>query len=217
MKLPPLLRVYADRVDAMTLRERVLIFLAAAAVLVGWSYNAMVAPLLIERGNKLSQMRLQQEEMNSWNLQLEVLARAKATNRLDDSRKATLAEMQRQIADFDARIAERRGQLVPPERMGALLSEIVRRNPNVQLGALVSLPATLIEGMQNQTGGQMYRHGMELSVSGSYLDIVSYLSDLEQMPVKLFWGDIELSSEYPVTKLRISLFTYSPEKTWLSL
>lgn len=217
MNLPPALKQYADRIDAMTLRERALVFLAAASILVGWTFSAFIAPLLLERSNKLSQMQVQQAEMKSWDVQLENLARAKSAAVRDGTRENRLAELQKLVGEFDRRIAERSEQLVPPDRMRSLLADIVRRNPALRLGTLGTLPATLIEGAQGQGGGQMYRHGMAITVSGAYSDIVSYLAELESLPVKVFWGDMEMSSEYPVTTMKISVFTYSPEKTWLSL
>ena len=217
MNLPPALKQYADRIDAMTLRERALVFLAAASILVGWTFSAFIAPLLLERSNKLSQMQVQQAEMKSWDVQLENLARAKSAAVRDGIRENRLAELQKLAGEIDRRIAERSEQLVPPDRMRSLLADIVRRNPALRLGTLGTLPATLIEGAQGQGGGQMYRHGMAITVSGAYSDIVSYLAELESLPVKVFWGDMEMSSEYPVTTMKISVFTYSPEKTWLSL
>lgn len=217
MSVPPVLKLYADRIDAMTLRERALVFLAAASVLVGGTYNALMAPLLLERGNKLNQMQAQQNEMKLWNVQLESLARTRSAAVRDDARQGRLVELQQQVAEIDRRIAERSEQLVPPERMRSLLAEIVQRNAGLRLGALSTLPATLIDGARGQGDGQMYRHGMAITVSGTYSDIVSYLVELERLPLKVFWGDLELSSEYPVTTLNISVYTYSPEKTWLSL
>ena len=217
MNLPPALKQYADRIDAMTLRERALVFLAAASILVGWTFSAFIAPLLLERSNKLNQMQVQQAEMKSWDVQLENLARAKSAAVRDGTRENRLAELHKLAGEIDRRIAERSEQLVPPDRMRSLLADIVRRNPALRLGTLGTLPATLIEGAQGQGGGQMYRHGMAITVSGAYSDIVSYLAELESLPVKVFWGDMEMSSEYPVTTMKISVFTYSPEKTWLSL
>ncbi|TMG89254.1 MAG: agglutinin biogenesis protein, partial [Betaproteobacteria bacterium] len=44
MRLPVPLQRYADRLDAMSLRERVLIFLAVAVVIVGIADSALFEP-----------------------------------------------------------------------------------------------------------------------------------------------------------------------------
>ena len=216
MPMPTVLRTYMDRLDALSLRERVLIYLGISALLVSWAFNAFIAPKLAERSDKLRLIGKQQEEMRGWNVQLEALARAKTAG--TGSEKAQkLAGLRTQLAELDRSIGERSQQLVPPERMGALLSEVLRRNRSLQLTNLVTVPPELIGGAPGQSGGQMYRHGMELSVSGPYLEIVSYLADLERLPVKVFWGGIDLNAAYPVTTLKVSLFTFSPEKAWLAL
>ncbi len=216
MVMPAVLRAYLDRVDAMSLRERALIFLAAAAILVGWCFNTFISSRLTERADKLRRIESQQEEMRSWNVQLEALARAKVAGSGNES-SARLSALRGQLAELDRSISERRKQLVPPDRMAELLGEVLRRNHHLQLAALVTLPPESIGNAQGQGAGQMYRHGIELTLSGGYLDLVSYLADLEHLPAKVFWGGVDLSAAYPVTTLKISLFTFSPDKTWLAL
>ena len=62
----------------------------------------------------------------------------------------------------------------------------------------------------------MYRHGIEITVSGSYLKMLTYVGQLERLPAKIMWGNMDLqAAAYPVVTLKITLYTLSPEKTWL--
>jgi len=101
-----------------------------------------------------------------------------------------------------------------------MLYEIVKRTPDVELVSLRSLPATglaqsLTAGLS--TGGLLlYRHGIEITVSGSYLRMLTYVNQLERLPAKIMWGNMELqAAAYPVVTLKMTLYTLSPEKTWL--
>src|SRR6266545_542577 len=122
----------------------------------------------------------------------------------------------------DRELAGRQSALVPPERMAKMLSEIVKRNPDIELVSLRSLPATgltqsLTAILGSAPGGVgMYRHGIEIAVSGSYLKMLNYVDQLERLPAKIMWGNMELQAgAYPVVTLKITLYTLSPEKTWL--
>jgi len=216
MALPPVIGRYLDRIDAMTLRERVMIFIAAASILVAWAYQAGIAPLLTERATKLKTLDAQRLEMRSWDAQLEDMAKAKSAG-AENKQTGKLDALQRQVAEIDQRIDSLRRQLVPSDRMASLLAEVLRRNRGLKLDSMTTVAPELIEGVTLEGGGRMYRHGIQLTVTGSYLDIVSYLEDLERLQVKLYWGNIDISTNYPVTTLRTSFYTFSPEKAWLSL
>ncbi|HEY1044071.1 MAG TPA: hypothetical protein VGE60_09420 [Telluria sp.] len=64
----------------------------------------------------------------------------------------------------------------------------------------------------------VYRHGVEMTLEGRYLDMVNYLSSLESMPVQFIWGPAHLdASDYPRARLTVTLFTLSLEKEWMKL
>jgi MSHA biogenesis protein MshJ len=68
------------------------------------------------------------------------------------------------------------------------------------------------------TGPTLYRHGVELSVEGSYADLLSYLQALEALPQQLLWGNLELKVEqYPRVVLTLRLYTLSLASAWVEL
>jgi MSHA biogenesis protein MshJ len=67
-------------------------------------------------------------------------------------------------------------------------------------------------------GTVLYRHGVELTVRGSYLDMVDYMSMLEGLPSQLFWGRAQLEAEtYPSSRLTLTLYTLSLDPKWMKL
>ncbi len=54
-----------------------------------------------------------------------------------------IRQLRQQIADGDAYLKDRRDKLVPPERMAALLEQMLKRNGRLQLVAMNTLPVTL--------------------------------------------------------------------------
>ena len=220
MRLPPVLQRYADRLDAMSLRERVLIFLAVAAVMIAVADTALFEPILHRQ--KANSQRIQQQEDEIRTMQLQVQAYAQARTGYSANAKRQRLEKRRvELAALDRQLAAGQSELVPPERMAKMLTEIVKRNPDVELISLRSLAATgLTQSLapipgSAPSGLALYRHGIEIAVSGSYLKMLNYVGQLEHLPAKIMWGNMELQSTYPVVTLKITLYTFSPDKTWL--
>ncbi|UMR29095.1 hypothetical protein MJ904_18605 [Massilia sp. MB5] len=64
----------------------------------------------------------------------------------------------------------------------------------------------------------LYRHGVELVLQGSYLDMLAYMEALERLPQQLFWGRAELQAgSYPEAKLTLTLYTLSLDDKWMTL
>ena len=66
-------------------------------------------------------------------------------------------------------------------------------------------------------GVEVWKHGVELRVQGSYADLTSYLSELERLPQRLIWGEVRLKAEYPRSELHLKIYTYSLDQAWLRL
>jgi MSHA biogenesis protein MshJ len=219
MRLPVSLQRYADRLDAMSLRERVLIFLAAAVVVVAVADSTLFDP--ISRRQKVNSQRIHQQEDEIRTMQGQVQAYAQArTGDNANAKRQRLEKRKLELAALDRELAARRSELVPPERMAKMLYEIVKRNPDVELVSLRSLPASglaqSLTAILGSGGLALYRHGIEITVSGSYLKMLAYVGQLERLPAKIMWGNMELqAAAYPVVTLKITLYTLSPEKTWL--
>ena len=219
MRFPAPLQRYADRLDAMSLRERVLIFLAVAVVIVAIADSVLFDPIL--RRQKVNSQRIHQQEDEVRTMQGQVQAYAQArTGDNAGSKRERLEKRKVELAALDRELGAKRSDLVPPERMAKMLYEIVKRNPDIELVSLRSLPATgMTQSLTAALGSgalTLYRHGIEITVSGSYLRMLTYVNQLERLPAKIMWGNMELqAAAYPVATLKITLYTLSPDKTWL--
>jgi MSHA biogenesis protein MshJ len=210
------LRNYAKRLDALKLRERVLVFFAAAAIVVYVADSALLEPLLKRQKINSQKDQQQQDEIRAMQLQLQAYAQAQLSEGANAKRQR-LERYKAEIAALDRDLAGRQGELVTPDRMTKMLSEITKRNPGVELVSLRSLPPSTLT--QLPSGGSenaaLYRHGIEVTVSGGYFKMLGYLADLERNPARILWGPMDLQAAYPNVTLKITLYTLSPEKTWL--
>jgi MSHA biogenesis protein MshJ len=69
-----------------------------------------------------------------------------------------------------------------------------------------------------QKSANLYKHGVEITLSGSYPALLDYLSRLESSPQKVLWGRLDLRVEkHPKNELRLVLYTLSLDPAWLAV
>jgi MSHA biogenesis protein MshJ len=101
--------------------------------------------------------------------------------------------------------------------MAAVLEDMLTRNRQVRLVSLKTLPVSgLLEAREGGAAQNVYKHGIELTLQGAYLDLLDYLTRLEKLPVQMFWAQAKMdASEYPRVRLTVIVYTLSLDKNWL--
>jgi MSHA biogenesis protein MshJ len=213
------------KVDALSLRERAMIFAAVAFLLVSLIDYLLLNPLLMQQKKISEQIVQQQEKMKEIQSQLAGLLEAKQADTSSPKRER-IRMLRQQISNGSAYLKEKQDKLVPPEKMAALLERVLNKNERLQLVALNTLPVTLFIEPSADTAAaqmagkelQMYQHGVQITVRGSYSDLIQYLTALEHLPTQMFWGLAKMNVvEHPVVELTLTLYTLSLDKTWLQV
>jgi len=231
----------AARIDRATLRQRIGLFFACALVVLYLLYMLVFDPLLREQARLRAQVSQQQAAMAGVDTAVTTLLDAFARDpdagnrqRVDTARAET-----RRLGDS---LAAMQKGLVAPEQMAPLLETILRANGRLQLVALTTLPVTSVGGPPPAAAapagpasalapatapvpapapavaGLLYRHGVQVTVRGSYADMIDYMAALERLPTQLFWGQAQLAVEdYPRTQVTLTLYTLSLDSKWLKL
>lgn len=210
-------RAIGTRIDTMSLRERLFVFVAAGVVAV-----ALVQILLIDATQRRIQSadaRLQSAEaaLLQAGQQRKLLA-GKGGNDPDRAAREALAAQEAHLATLNAELESRGRSLIPPERMVQVLKDVVHDQAGVRIVGFKTLtprPVALPDAPEGSAPG-FYRHGFEITVSGSYADLVAYLERLEALPWHLSWIEATLdASARPDLKLTLIVRTLSMEEAWL--
>lgn len=208
---------YAERIDAATLRERAMIFLAATLVLVLVANVALIEPLRAKQKQIAAESTRLNQELQTVQAQLASVVQSVARDPNAPNR-AKLAALREQLAQLNARVGQEQRRFTPPDRMREVLEEMLRRNKGLVLLDLKTLPVTAIGTPVPGASapGGAYRHGIEFTVSGNYVQLYEYLRMLERLPTQLYWGRAELSAkEHPVLTLKLTAYTVSFDPAWL--
>lgn len=225
------------KIDELALRERAMIFAAAGFVLIALINSLLLDPLLAKQKALSTQVIQQQEKMKELQAVIQANLQARQDNESSPLRMRS-AQLKQQLQELDSYLQNRRSRLVDPDKMADLLKQVLGKSGGVQLVELKTLPASLLiekpqaangseqpaaahaTGMKKQGGAQkqIFKHGVQISVRGSYLDLLRYVSALEKLPAQMFWGEVSLNVEqYPYSVLTLTLYTLSLDKIWLTV
>ena len=228
---------FAAKYAAMAPRERALLPGAICFAILMLGHLLIIEPAL-KQGRTLQQ-RLTQEtnDLTVAQAQLTVL-RAKVNNP-DAEARAQLEALRVQARNVDDKFKQLQGSLVPPQDMSQWLSGLLQAQRGLQLVGLRTLPVTsvsdLVEGKKPTVAAVaapaapaasaaadtatpdawLYRHGVEVTVRGSYPELLAYLRTLENMPRRVYWGELKLDAQQsPAVVMTLVVYTLSVEKTW---
>ena len=228
---------YADRFDALSVRERVLIFSAAMIVVLALLYSLLVDPQTRVQARLSAAVAQKQGEMKALEAQLTRIATSRAADP-DKPLRERLADLRGQLEDVERQIAAEERKFTAPEQMKRVIEEMLARNPSVSLVAMKTLPGTTIADARGPSANAeaarpaakpdpnaasagerlIYRHGIEITVSGKYLDLLRYLNELEHLPTQLYWSALEMdASRYPTHTMKLVVYTLSLDPAWLNV
>lgn len=221
----------ANKMDGLALRERALIFLAVAFLLISLINLLFLDPLLSKQKNMSDQVVQTQEKTKEMQAQIQIMLQAKQDDAASPVRHR-LSQMKQQLKEGDDYLKSRRDRLVSPDKMVDVLEQVLSKNTRLQLVNLNTLAVTplidkqlsqaMTDAVLGQPGSaeskQVFKHGVQITVRGSYADLLDYLTALEHLPTQMFWGSTEMKVEsYPEVTLTLTLYTLSLDKIWLQI
>jgi MSHA biogenesis protein MshJ len=206
----------------LQLRERYMVLFASSLLLIWFGLLYLLEPAW----QQLQQMRLEQQQLQTATSQLQrQLSEVEAALQLDPN-----AQLNQQLADASAaeqqlsqQIRQVSGRYIAPEQMGALLQDVLAKQPQVQLIRLENLPAQVLqlpgaEPSSTTPTTQLYRHRTIFVFSGRYQALQQLLQQLEQLPWQLHWQQLQYQvTAHPLAELHLELETVSEQENYLRL
>jgi MSHA biogenesis protein MshJ len=223
----PWWRQQRQRFDALGRRERLLVITAAAAACVMAADALWITPAF----KAWSAVHKREAALPGVLAKTAAEAQRNAEAALAQERQlqAELAQLRHRLQDGEAAMHEIEANLVGPDRMLALLEQMLDGHGQLRVREMKSLPRTdLVAEASSKVPGPagsapaerpaLYRHGIELTLEGSFADLVRYLEALENMPQRLLWGAMQLKVEqHPKALLTLRVYTLSLDRHWLEI
>ena len=223
-------------------REKGLVALAVLLLVGLVGFSLLVDPARMRAAIAGKQLSQQQADLEMVRTQLQLLKSQQADP--DAANRKALEERRTRLAAVDTQMERFSANLVPADQVGKLLHSVLARHRGLALVSLRTLaPQALLTVLESDTGAagkngdaaksgsperkadfapadgeNLYKHGLEIRVAGSYADLMAYVAELEKMPQRLLWERMSLSAAgYPRNELTLTVYTLSRDPDWLVL
>lgn len=202
----------SDRFDMLTRREQWLILISGWVALLFVGFVVFVEPQMNALTSVKRQLVSVVNEITSSTNQVTLIERKlKADPNQDLERK--IERLEQQNSDLNEQLQGRVASLVTPIQMSGLMEQVLQRSERLKLVSLESQsPVQLINGKDEG----YYIHPVRLTLRGRYFDVVSYLGQLEALPVKYYWRSLNYQvDKYPWADIQLDVYTLGESKDFI--
>lgn len=230
-------RKLAKKFNNLRRRERILVLACSLAVIWAVMNSLLLEPSLQWQQNLQEKLESGQKKVTVLETQIDVTKRQPVIDPDVENRKQLEVLLSEQQA-VSEQLSTMQQDLVSPDQMVSLLTELVNANQSLTLISLKTVPTSEVEvssstpeqprapsSASNNDPQQLpaekiviYQHGVQLTLQGRYLDMITYLKKVEALPWNMLWGRSELNAtRYPLSTLTITIYTLSLDNAWMTL
>ena len=199
--------------SALSQREKILITLVGWVAVIFISFSLIIEPKFLEHQKAERDITRITHSITSLKQQIELaqLRLQKDPNTDINKQYQTLTLQSQDLAEL---LSNRVAALVSPAQMAQLLEVVLQKSSKLTLTSMSTLPSERLLDENNKAG--YYIHPIKLVLSGNYFDIETYLSNLEELPVKYYWRNFRYEvKEYPIAELTIEVYTLGSSKGFI--
>lgn len=208
-----------DRYNALSLRERALVLLAALGMVYLLWNTAVGKPLMDARKNLEQQKQALTQSISQMALEEAGHLQAAAGDPEEVLRRER-DHLKAQLQTLDAELAELSLGLVSAHQLASVLEQVLQRAENLQLRRLQTLPVEPLNLSTTGNGEQadVYKHSVLIAVKGSYFNVLDYLKTLESLGWRFYWEELRFQQEqYPDGVYELRVFTLSTDEGLLGV
>ncbi len=222
-------KMLSARFAALNQREKSLIAGALVVLILFSGYNFWIEPALLRKA--AAEKLVVQYNADIINLGAQVAALQVQLKDPDAVNRAAVVDYQKRFVDLGRQLSEYDKVLVPPENMAVLLQALLGHHRGLELVSLKTLtPVPAVAAPSDKTGVKaaepekvavpvtenIYKHGVEIKVSGGYQDVLNYVNEMENSQQHLLLGKIDfVVAKYPRVELTLTVYSLSLDRTWL--
>lgn len=210
-----MIKTLQTRFNSLTDREQ-LIFLVTFLILLWSAWDNLVYQSITDKTKQYAtELKTLDNRLSAYQqtiIEIEILGK------LDPnlSNKTKLQQLNARLEKLKSQLGKGEKKFVSAHKMASLLTDMLNQNNGLKLIALETLPATTLSKSDQQSW--VYRHGLSLTLQGSFMDTVDYLKSLESLPWRFSWDSVDYQvKQYPVAETTLRLYTLSFEENWLGL
>lgn len=205
---------YLQKIDALSVRERLLV-LVTALVLIGAAWHALLMQPLQQRAAQTrAELNALEQRIVAANQNLEEQILQLAGG--GDEQRTRIASLQQRIDEINATLGNHAAELIDPAEMAQVLEGVLTEQSRLTLVRIRNTTPESLSSDEDPGAVTFYKHGLEIEIEGSYAACVEYLDAIEALPWRLYWQVLELDVlEYPRNRIRLEVGTLSLDEEWI--
>ena len=218
-----LLETYINRFDSLNQRERLSVAGLALVSLAIFFYIVAIEPMVLNAGVINKQISDIEIKIKSSEMQISALQKV-LTLDPDTANRKQLSRLQGQRKIIDKKLQEKMQGLIEPSQMAKVLEAVVTKTSNLRIEKLNNLPTRPLIDAKDDDASEtiadigVYRHGLQIELSGSYMNMLSYLQNLNSLPWDFYWDSLDLHvKKYPKSRIVIVVHTLSFKEGWIGV
>ncbi|BBB31517.1 hypothetical protein [Neptunomonas japonica] len=220
-----MINIMAAKFNALNKRERMLVSITLAVIVVMLFFVAAIEPL-VKKSSKLdTQVEQKEHRINGYNVEITAFTQALAADP-SAAVKQEVASLEKSDKHVTALLQQRSVHLMDPVQMSQVLETVLQDKQGITLKRLASLPLkplelseeveSRVDDTEATSTAAVYSHGFEVVLQGRYSDIYDYLRRLEGLSSSFFWDSLEYEvSVYPNSEVTLQVHTLSAVEGWL--
>lgn len=225
----------SDKFLKLSAREMALIFLSGLVVCIMLPFNfSLDKNLALIKADKV---KLTKTTNNNADLERSIQELSLALK--SDPNKILydqISQLEKRLASVDKQLLTLTEELINPIEMRQALIKLLKLQKGVSLMSFEVLPAhPLIFSVTDETPealnqveddtarnqalpSGLYKHGIQIKLSGKYFQLRDYLQQLEDLPWKFFWHNFNYELKaYPVSELKIEIYSLSTNQEFIGV
>ncbi|ABZ78395.1 MSHA biogenesis protein MshJ [Shewanella halifaxensis HAW-EB4] len=206
----------AEKFDALSQRERVLVA-AAALIVAGLLFYLPLESALKQHGKLNEQIRVVESENRISEQQIQLYEDSLRKDPDEDYRQR-LNNINQQNKSIDEQLSYQMVDMVPADHMPTLLAGLLSKIKGIKLKSFTSIAPTPLLEVGEDKKVNLYSHGIRLEFVGDYFAVMRFVEAVENMPNKLYWRSMDYQVDtYPKATVSLELYTLSINKDFISV
>ncbi|AUM12438.1 hypothetical protein Kalk_08405 [Ketobacter alkanivorans] len=206
-----------EKAHKLSVRERAILLGAIAVLLLGVFDQILLRPWLHEREQIDKDKTALLNSMEASNRRIDVLQAA-----INDNPNIVLKKSISNLNDMHSELDEQIGKItdgmISPQDMPFVLGEMLSERHGLKVQSVKSRAAQrlMVADEHKVNAAAIYRHDLEIKMSGTFFQMRDYLAAVEALPSKLLWDNLEyVVEEYPKGSLILQVHTLSSKEELL--
>lgn len=202
------------KIDALSLRERLLVLLTCLMLIAALWYALLMQPLAQRATQSRTEIAALEDRIAAANRSLEEQILQLGGGGADH--RSRIASLQRRIDEINTTLGNHAAELIDPAEMARVLEGVLKEQSRLSLVRIRNTTPESLSTSDKEDGATFYRHGLEIEVEGSYAACLEYLDAIEALPWRLYWQMLEIEViEYPQNRIRLEVSTLSLDEEWI--